>query len=168
MILRFVAIDPGAHGAVAWTYLDCDGVTVHVAVERFANMGECDLAGALDMALGCRTPPWGSYSVRAVIERVHAIPGVGSTTSSFAFGRSYGFVRGVLAARGVSYLDVPPGVWQAGLGLPKKLQGPARKRALRDIAKQRHPLLFPTLDTCDALLILDWAMHQDRETRGTA
>ena len=47
----------------------------------------------------------------AWIERVHALPGQG-VTSSFSFGLSYGLVRGVLAGHGVPLSLVTPNEWK--------------------------------------------------------
>jgi hypothetical protein len=92
----------------------------------------CDpgLAGALALLVGDEIKVWDSPVVAseidpdeltriirdaqpdfAVIERVASMPGNGSA-SMFSFGKSYGMLRGVVAACGVPYHLVPPTVWK--------------------------------------------------------
>jgi hypothetical protein len=102
---------------------------------------------------------------RVVIEKVHAIPGTGSTSSAFTFGRNFGQLLGVIQTLALvgsmsvtRWEQVPPQTWQRGLGLPAGLQGPARKRALKELAKARFASCakLVTLRTCDAMLMVDW------------
>lgn len=149
--MRFVGIDPGAQGGIAW--IDQDG-----AVEARPLP---DTEDAIYDLIHSAIVDQGRVSV--ALERVHAIPGIGSTSSSFTFGRHYGFVRGVLcglvvAYRTMGWVDVAPQRWQANLGLPRGLQGPARKRAIKSISAQRFPMTRPTLRTADAILIAEWAV----------
>ena len=148
---RFVGIDPGASGGVAW--IDSDKID-YVAACRWPD----DLPAAVAlMQLALRD------HARVAIEKVHAIPGTGSTSSAFAFGRSFGEILGIVATlahdteRVWSWGLVPPQTWQKALGLGK-MQGPERKRALKDVAMRRFSAnaKLVTLKTCDALLIADW------------
>jgi len=63
----------------------------------------------------------------AFVEQVNAMPGQG-TSSMFAFGKSYGIVIGILAARGVPMTFVAPKTWKKALGVPASKDG-ARARA---------------------------------------
>lgn len=147
--MRFVGIDPGASGGIAW--LDENGAECLPLPDT-----EDQIFDTLHMVFAHPS------STTVAIERVHAIPGIGSTTSSFTFGRSFGYLRGILASTAVAWRDVPPQTWQRGLGLAKDLQGPARKRVLRSIAAQRFPSAKVTLKTADALLIADWLRGQEQ------
>src|SRR4030095_8120640 len=91
------------------------------------------------------------------LERVGVMPGQG-IASTAKFMRSYGFLRGVLAALLIRREDVRPQVWQQALGC---LTG--GKKA---ITRQKAQQLFPkchvriTDKIADALLI---AEHQRRQ-----
>ena len=61
----------------------------------------------------------------AVVERVGAMPGQG-TTSMFGFGRSLGVIEGVLAGLGISVAWVTPQKWKKKFGLIKKEKDAAR------------------------------------------
>ena len=54
--------------------------------------------------------------VIAAVEKVGARPGQG-VTSMFNFGRSAGYIEGVLAALGISHQLVPPHQWKRDFGL---------------------------------------------------
>lgn len=55
-------------------------------------------------------------NVVAAVEKVGAMPGNGSV-SMFNFGKSFGFILGVLAALGIPYQLVPPRKWKAEFSL---------------------------------------------------
>ena len=89
--------------------------------------------------------------LRAVMERVHAMPGQG-VSSVFRFGESYGFLRGALVANRIPFELCSPGVWQRRLG--------CLSRGDKNVTKQRAQEMFPnekvTHATADALLIAEY------------
>ena len=94
----------------------------------------------------------------AYIERVASMPGQG-VASTFKFGRSYGFLRGLLVAFAIPFEEVAPGVWQKPFGLPTlKKAGSitAKKNAHRAKAQQLFPGVKMTHAVADALLIAEW------------
>jgi crossover junction endodeoxyribonuclease RuvC len=88
----------------------------------------------------------------ALIEDVHSMPEQG-VSSSFKFGRSYGFLRGILTASGIPFGQIAPQTWQ-------KIQS-CRTHGDKNVSKARAQQLFPGLKithkTADALLIADTA-----------
>jgi Holliday junction resolvasome RuvABC endonuclease subunit len=103
------------------------------------------------------------YSIDfACIERVHAMPKQG-VSSSFTFGQSYGYLRGLLIASGIRFEEVTPRTWQKSLGC---LSG-----GDKNVTKARAQQLFPTLKithaTADALLISEYA-HRLAQSRRAA
>ncbi len=146
---RYVGIDPGASGGIATIEGDqVTAVRMPDTLDAVVSLLQHTLHGG----------------TRVILESVHAIPGTGSTSSAFTFGRGFGELRGIVATlatdttRVWSWDLVTPQKWQSGLGLPKGLQGNERKRALKDIALRKfaaHRKLV-TLATCDALLLADW------------
>ena len=78
-------------------------------------------------------------------------------SAMFNFGEGFGFLRGVLMGLGIPLRMVRPQEWQKQLCLGAPADKSARKRALKSKAQELYPGLKPTLKTCDALLILDWA-----------
>lgn len=95
-----------------------------------------------------------------IIEAVHSFPGQG-VASSFKFGRGYGFLRGCLVANKIAFKEVPPRVWQKGLGVvPRKKDTESKtqfKNRLKGMAQQMHPELKITLATADSILIAEYA-----------
>lgn len=139
-----IAIDPGNSGS--WAVRYPDDSTVVYKYDSEANVSDEMKALAAHYS-----------EIDAVLEKVHAMPGQG-VTSMFTFGANYGFWRGTLLALRISFREVPPQTWQKGM-IAGKLGGPARKRALLQVAKERYPKLKPTLATADSLLILDWYLN---------
>lgn len=96
----------------------------------------------------------GRTKVRVVIEEppkyVKPIP----SSTTYVMGQSYGECKGIAQGALVQCVTVDPKVWQKGLTGLKGLEGPSRKRALKDHAFRLYPDLKPTLQTCDAILIL--------------
>lgn len=85
------------------------------------------------------------------IEIVHSMPKQG-VASSFAFGRNYGFLRGVITALKYPMHDITPQKWQKFLS--------CLTHGDKNISKQKAQQLFPqlkiTLATADALLIAEY------------
>lgn len=57
-------------------------------------------------------------AARAVVEKVGAMPGQG-VTSMFSFGKSAGFIEGVLKAFDIPYQLVPPSLWKKEFSLTR-------------------------------------------------
>ena len=99
--------------------------------------------------------------VTAIIENVHSMPGQG-VVSMFSFGENYGIWRGILIALGIPHERISPQKWQSFYGLSSIHKGADRKRRLCALAKERFPSLKPTLKTCDALLLGNYAVQTDK------
>lgn len=100
---------------------------------------------------------WEAFATRerpdfAVIEAVSAMPKQG-VSSTFKFGRSYGFLRACLIASEIPFAEVRPAVWQRELG--------CLSRGDKNVTKARAQQLFPKLKVthalADALLIAEYA-----------
>jgi crossover junction endodeoxyribonuclease RuvC len=55
-------------------------------------------------------------NARCCLEQVHAMPRQG-VSSTFKFGVSYGFIKGVLESHEISYQEIPPQRWKKEFGL---------------------------------------------------
>lgn len=155
----FLGIDPGKSGGIAaLTQFSKHKDSFQVA----EPMPETEL-GIYDLLYGFR-----DVEV-CYLEKVHAMPKQG-VTSMFTFGQGYGFIRGVLSALQIPFVDVHPKTWMKGLGIP--LQGKNKLKLLKT-AQQ----MFPKFDlwkqpktkgkqlaVCDAMLIAEFA----RRTYGGA
>lgn len=103
--------------------------------------------------------------VMAVVEQVAAMPKQG-LASTFRFGQSDGILRGVIAALGISYVEVHPVRWKNYFGL--KGQG---KDAARTLAIRRFPSVAEQLarkkdgGRADALLLALWAANTEAHAR---
>lgn len=144
-----IGIDVGASGGFAWRKLS--------SAECYADATklpatEADTA-ALLRELMTFDRDWFAY-----LERVGATPQMGRT-SAFTFGRSYGFLRGLLIGLAIPFEEVTPVKWQQTFGLRqgKKLgQGDTEKHnAIKGKAQQLFPHLKITHATAAALLICE-------------
>ena len=70
--------------------------------------------------------------VMCYLEKVHAMPGQG-VTSMFTFGQNYGFLRGLLIARGIPFEEVQPNPWQDFIKV--KLTVAQKAEVAREVAK---------------------------------
>lgn len=113
-----IGIDPGAAGAVA-ILENKTGKLVHVfdmpAVEVVvggkAKRRVSPELLASELRLYAEDP-----GTVALVEQVSAMPGQG-VTSMFAFGESFGMVKGVLAGLGIPTSTVTPGKWKKAMNL---------------------------------------------------
>jgi crossover junction endodeoxyribonuclease RuvC len=136
--MLIVGIDPGLRGAGALMLanqevVDVFDMPVHLLVRDGKAKREIDVHALLTLLSAQRID-------HAFLERAGAMPGQG-VSSTFAFGRAYGIVIGVLVALGTPLTFVPANKWKRALGVPSVKDG-ARARAsqLLPQASPRWPL----------------------------
>lgn len=138
----YVGIDPGASGGIAFVSF-LNGRVKAQSLEAMPKT-ERDVADLFSPGI-----------VLACIESVHAMPQQG-VSSSFTFGRNYGFLRGCLIALHLPFQEVTPRMWQKALGVTPKGKEESKtefKNRLKAMAQQRFPEERITLATADAVLI---------------
>jgi Holliday junction resolvasome RuvABC endonuclease subunit len=134
--MNFMGIDPGQSGGIA-IYLNNElSVCRMPPTEKDISQVFADLAASIDFAY---------------IEAVHSMPKQG-VASSFKFGRSYGFLRGMLIAHGIPFEEVSPQKWQKAMACMSH----GDKNVTKKKAQQLFPLTKITHATADALLILEY------------
>lgn len=142
-----IGIDPGGHGAIAFTSLDGSYRSAHA----FSKNTEYDIKSLI-----LEHRDFMGYDLKAYIEEVHSMPRDGKV-QAFSFGKNYGFWLGLLTGLGVPYYPVIPLKWQSGLKLKLRgLEYKQKKKVLKGHSQRLFPSLNPTLDTCDALLISEY------------
>jgi hypothetical protein len=149
----YIAIDPGASGGLA--------VYKNNSVEAYPlpSMNSDELFFITDKSA---EDAFERFTI--VIEDVPKFAGrmiPQSSTATLHFG--YGYLCGHFEARGYRVIKVPPQTWQKTIGIGKKgdLSSSQWKRKLRDEAQRRFPDLKVTLNTADALLLLDHARQHN-------
>jgi crossover junction endodeoxyribonuclease RuvC len=141
-----IGIDPGIHGGIAIIFSD-GKAEAHKMPDT-----ERDIYDLLnDIA------DRNSYLIDVFLESVHSMPGQG-VSSSFKFGRGYGFLRGCVTALRYPLHDVTPQKWQRALGC---LTG-GDKNVSKQKAQQLYPQLKITHATADALLIATYGKQTFR------
>ena len=146
-----IAIDPGVSGGVAVaafgkTVCHAMPATEGDRLELIRNVYQAaEVEGA---ACVC------------VLEEVNGFVGKAQPGSAmFKFGEGYGFLKGVVQALGIRLVLVRPQTWQKvfGLGTASRCASKSEwKNKLKAEAQRRFPNLGVTLQTADALLILEW------------
>ena len=132
-----LGIDPGQRGAIAVLSDSRTGVIFGMPQ---TEKDICELL--LDIK--------DKYSpIMCYIEDVHAMPKQG-VSSTFKFGRNYGFLRGVLTALKIPFDGISPVTWQRKIRFSSK--------GNKKLAKQKAQNLFPSIEgitdlTADAVLI---------------
>jgi crossover junction endodeoxyribonuclease RuvC len=135
----YFGIDPGKSGAIAAIWEDGQPY----ASQQKLNATESDIAEFLQMFdLDC---------AKAVIEKVSSSPQMG-VVSAFSFGKSYGFLLGLLTAYRVPFVEVSPQRWQKAMHSMTKGDKNVTKRK----AQQLWPKLKITHANADALLIAEY------------
>jgi|TARA_R110000851_G_scaffold221107_1_gene373893 hypothetical protein len=154
--LSTIAIDPGKNGGIAYSLEH--GETHCVRMPPTPG----DILDTLRNIRAITGP-----SVECYMEAlVKYIPGnKQSGSSSIVYGRNYGFIEGVIQTLGIKLHSVRPQVWMKSMGLGTK--GKMSKTEWKNKLKAEAQRLFPTeevtLDTADALLILEYSRGVRRE-----
>ena len=121
----YIGIDPGKEGG--YTVIDGNYVRSYPWDDAlFAS----DMNGVKCLADLDNRP------IVAAVEKVGAMHGQG-VTSMFSFGKSAGFIEGVLTAHGIPYQLIPPATWKREFSLIGK-----DKKASIEVCRK----LFPRLD----------------------
>jgi crossover junction endodeoxyribonuclease RuvC len=152
---RIIGIDPGANGAYSVLFEDGKMEVnnlpeAHELVEVINELMNAEP----DVKVICYLEKVGGFIAG------RANPG----SAMFNFGENYGMLKGVMMACGMPFILVTPQAWQKGIsGLESgKDNQSARKHALANEAKRRHPTLKITLKNSDAVLIADYGDRMER------
>jgi Holliday junction resolvasome RuvABC endonuclease subunit len=141
----WIGIDPGLSGGIAIIHQDLEAMAWKMPPT------ERDIA---DLLL--------SISKMDVhlcfIESVHSLPRQG-VASTFKFGRSYGFLRGLLVAFKIPFDEVSPLKWQRAMGCLSH----GNKNVTKAKAQQLFPQLTVTHAIADALLIAEYCRRSYRD-----
>lgn len=147
----FLGVDPGASGGAALITESYQVLSTVKFSETERDISEW-FRDELKKAHQPFDKPAPFDGVAAVIERVHSMPKQG-VASSFKFGQSYGFLRGMLIAHGIRFEAVTPGNWQKALG--------CLSRGQKNVTKAKAQEIFPgvkvTHAIADALLLAAFA-----------
>lgn len=147
-----IGIDPGNSGGIVKL---CDVSGTVIFSDKFADKTEHDIA-ELVREYACSDVA-NDY---AWIEQVHAMPKQG-VSSTFKFGRHFGFLVGLLTGLRVPYSLVTPAKWQGLLG--------CRTKGDKNISKAAAQRLWPehkwTHAIADAALIAEYGRLQGRTRR---
>lgn len=134
--MQVIGVDPGQSGGIA--LLDRDGL---FAAKMPATEADLKL--------------WFEGNTKAprfvFIEQVGAMPKQG-VSSTFKFGQSFGFLRGLIVGLGIPHEFVRPQVWQKALGCLTK----GDKNVSKSAAQRLWPNERFTHATADASLIAEY------------
>ena len=140
-----IGIDPGKSGAACM--INEKGVIIRII--KFDNTD-----GDVSDAFVEETKRYNDCQVDklyAFIEKVHAMPKQG-VSSTFKFGRNYGFIQGLLTAYKIPYEYVTPQKWQKDMGCMSK----GDKNITKAAAQQLFPQIKITHAIADSMLIAEY------------
>lgn len=158
----YLGIDPGQSGGMC--LMDNNGTILDIV--SFKNMTDHDKAQILsEWIFYDKTQDADPLSTlselrerfKAYIEEVHSFPKQG-VTSSFNFGRSYGFLIGLLTGLKIPFETVSPQRWQRALNSLKKkgMSKTEHKNQLKSLAQRTWPDKKITHAIADAMLIAEY------------
>jgi crossover junction endodeoxyribonuclease RuvC len=129
--LTIAGTDPGLAGALFFldpsrpSLGEAVDLPVHMLTRGGKKKRELDVAGLIGILTSRRLE-------HVFVEQVNAMPGQG-VSSTFAFGKGYGIILGIIAAHNIPLTLVAPAVWKRTLGVPKA----------KDAARARGSQLMP-------------------------
>lgn len=135
--MTFIGIDPGVSGGISvftqgWA---------EPSVYPLGKMTEMDIHNLLKSTEK-------HHGIHAMLENVHSMPKMGIQTV-FVFGKSFGFLRGLLTANEIPFELVAPHKWQKDMGCLTK----GDKNISKAAAQRLFPSIKMTHAVADALLI---------------
>lgn len=138
--MLIIGIDPGASGGIA--FLEASGL---LEVRKMPET-EHDVANLLS---NTARPRFAFIEAVQAMRKEGRVQGVSST---FKFGRSYGFLRGVITALQIPFEDVQPIKWQNALSC----RTGGNKNLSKSAAQRLWPDMRFTHATADASLIAEY------------
>ena len=144
----FIGIDPGKAGGIA--YIDTEYKIA--GTEPYSDKALIDL---------CRDVRQTS-TVVCCLEKVGAMPGQG-VVSMFSFGKSVGYIKGVLEAFGIPYQEITPQKWKREFSLnsDKAASAEVCNRLFPDISLLATPKCRKPHDgMAEALLMAEYARRK--------
>lgn len=132
----YVGIDPGLTGGIV--ALNERSEVLHISA-FVPVVGDFDAHGLSDLLTDIRTMEASSLKIMAAVEKVGAMPKQG-VSSTFKFGKTYGQILGVLAAKLIPYELVTPQAWT------KEMLAGENKDDRKNRAKVVAQRLFPELN----------------------
>ena len=136
--LVYIGIDPGQSGSIAVVFPSGNATWIKL------DSTDHDIADWLrDIQV--------NHHGICCIERVSAMPKQG-VSSTFKFGRSFGFLQGLLVAFQIPFELVTPQKWQGFMGC----RTGGDKNVSKVAAQRLHPSLKITHANADALLIAEY------------
>lgn len=125
--IAILGIDPGASGAMV-AMDEAGNYITHVEFESLHTYK--DMLTTLSE----------KYSLIALLEKVHAMPGQG-VTAMFSFGQRYGEIIGMLVAYSIPFTLVQPKDWQKRLEIKNlsKLPKATRKKEIANSISNKYP-----------------------------
>lgn len=140
--MQYIGIDPGGSGGIA--IIDKTTDIMHTCKLSITELDVWEwLNETVDM-----------LDAVATIEQVHAMPKQG-VTSSFTFGKNYGFLIGLLTAISIPYKFVTPQKWQKCMQCLTK----GDKNISKAAAQRLWPRIKVTHAIADALLIAEYGRN---------
>lgn len=154
-----LAVDPGASGGLAFSF--CFG-SVMVAAKKMPETEGDILELISGWVENSRTD---GFETIAYVELVPiGMPGKGAAMAKL--NANAAFIRGCLMALAVRMILVRPVEWQSFFNLGKRngcVSDSQWKNKLKSEAQRRFPGIKVTLDTADALLLLEYAKQIKEE-----
>jgi crossover junction endodeoxyribonuclease RuvC len=135
----WIGIDPGESGGIAIIEDTSNGVLV---MSQKLDATEADVSEFLERC--------GSSAKFCLIEKVGATPQMG-VVSAFTFGRSFGFLIGLLTAHKIPFDFVTPQKWQKSMGC---LTG-GDKNVSKGAAQRLFPSVKMTHANADSILLAE-------------
>jgi len=145
-----IAIDPGKSGGLA--------------IQRANEVSALSMPPTATDIARALEPYTGSETI-VYLEHVPPFVPCARAKNMFRLGESFGAILGILAALKLRTVLVRPAKWQARFALGTRSACASDsdwKNKLKAEAQRRFPQIKVTLKTADALLLLDYAITQER------
>lgn len=141
----FIGVDPGSKSGAIAVVSDSGESPIILPFSEDNLINVCD-----------------TYYGHAVLERVTSMPKQG-VASTFTFGENYGFIQGVLMAKGVPFQVVLPKVWQKEFGITDKQTSILRAKQLFPGVNLRatERSKVDNHNFADALLMAEWGRRNN-------
>lgn len=152
--MTYIGIDPGKNGAIAIIFTD-----KHKSIKKIELYSPFDEKEYIKLLSDLQK---GKNEAICCLEKVSARPGQG-VTSMFNFGMNFGWIQGVLMAKGIAYELVTPQKWK------KEFSVTSDKNTSIDVAKKLFPnVSFKQTERCkkdhdgmaEALLMAEYARRK--------
>ena len=159
---QLIGIDPGVSGGIAWARLN-ENMTANLVQAVKMPKSPDNPQKALEDLFNVLELITKGYHTVCYLENVGFYRPGNSAVSAVKFGKHVGHLQMALVALKIDTVKIVPSKWMKGVLIEVPKEKGTRKHEIKELMQKMYPEIKVTLALSDALGILTYAFHVEKE-----